>query len=367
MNPTMPTRFSFPFIPFAAILALTLVSCDTEVDLLAPYDETPVIYGVLDYTADTQFVRINKTFLGEGDPAQYSAIKDSVEYPLDDVVAAIIKYTDNGIMLDSIPLFTTEIPSRDPGIFYDEDVLFYFTEEPLLSEAELNQPEEFIFEFKALIRGEIYTATTQFPALDASTIQSPQLANPPQEIGFVLPGISGNFTSWPFRFRSDAFSASYATALRLNFDYVTTSGELVEDVFIDYNTGTFQNPELKAQEQYISTVFGQNWFEFLGSQLDLIPDLEEVRILNLEWRVTGSAPELNTYLEVAQPVSQFTPVLNSYTNISNGGIGVFSSTATQSRVAWMTDPTLLKLNESELTAPYSFCTQEWSGSQYNCN
>jgi hypothetical protein len=329
-----------------------------------------VIYGVLDYRADTQYVRINKTFLGEGDPAQYAGIKDSVEYDPDEVEAAILKFNAGEIQVDSIPLQTVEIPSRDPGIFYREDVLFYFTDEPLLEGSELNQPESFRFQLVARIKGELYTAETRFPALDASTIQSPQATtppNPPQELAFALPGINNNFTSWPFRFRSDEFTASYATRLRLNFDYVTSSGELVEGAFIDYNTGTFQNPELRSQQSYSTNVFGGNWFEFLGNQLDLIPDLEEVRIIDLEFRVTGSAPELSTYLEVAQPVSQFTPVLNSYSNISNGAIGIFSSTATEKRTAWLTDPTLQKLNESELTAPYNFCVQDWSGTIYLCN
>ncbi len=340
-------------------------SCETEVDLLAPYEETPVIYGILDYTADTQFVRINKTFLGEGDPSQYSVIKDSVEYPLDAVEAYIYKLTESGNLVDSFLLETVEIPSRDPGIFYDTDVLFYFTDEPILTESEISNPEDFIFELRALIRGNLYTASTQFPGLSESTIIAPVLNTPPQKIQFVLP--SQIFTSYNFKFRTDQFSASYATRLRLNFDYETSDGTVVEGAFIDYNTGTFSNPELESGQEINVTVFGESWFAFLGTEFDLIPGLDEVRIENIEFLVTGATPDLNTYLEVAQPVSQFTPTLTSFTNISNGGIGIFASVATRQREAWLTEPTLLKFNESELTLPYNYCVQDWVGSNFVCN
>ena len=70
---------------FAVIVSL-FAGCETEVDLNAPYKNTTVIFGLLDpdfngdnqiSVQDTQWIKINRTFLGEGDNNLYAAIRDS--------------------------------------------------------------------------------------------------------------------------------------------------------------------------------------------------------------------------------------------------------------------------------------------------
>ena len=61
-------------------LVVFFASCKTEVDLNAPYKNTTIIFGLLDAEQDVQFIKINKTFLGEGDNNAYAAIRDSSEY-----------------------------------------------------------------------------------------------------------------------------------------------------------------------------------------------------------------------------------------------------------------------------------------------
>ena len=56
----------FALSAVAALSIAALTSCDTNVDLTAPYASTTVVFGLLDPQADTQFVKINKTFLGDG-------------------------------------------------------------------------------------------------------------------------------------------------------------------------------------------------------------------------------------------------------------------------------------------------------------
>ena len=44
------------------VLSATLWNaCSTEVDLTAPYDSIPVVYGLLELESDTQWVKINRT------------------------------------------------------------------------------------------------------------------------------------------------------------------------------------------------------------------------------------------------------------------------------------------------------------------
>ena len=55
----------FYFITLTIII--TTASCKTEVELNAPWKNTPVVYGLLETGRDTQYIKINKCFLGKTD------------------------------------------------------------------------------------------------------------------------------------------------------------------------------------------------------------------------------------------------------------------------------------------------------------
>ena len=58
---------------------LLFTSCETEFDVNADGDEIIVVYGLLDSSKDTQFVKINKAFLGEDDaPNSKTLVANSV-------------------------------------------------------------------------------------------------------------------------------------------------------------------------------------------------------------------------------------------------------------------------------------------------
>ena len=76
-------------IPFFSI-SLIFSSCSTDFDLNAPYETIPVVYGLLDQSKDTQFVKINRSFLGYGNNVDYAAINDCTHF--ENVVARNKKY-----------------------------------------------------------------------------------------------------------------------------------------------------------------------------------------------------------------------------------------------------------------------------------
>ena len=52
-------------IPFLGLI----LACENEVDLNTDFEETAVVFGLLDHNADTQFIKINKTFLDDKESA----------------------------------------------------------------------------------------------------------------------------------------------------------------------------------------------------------------------------------------------------------------------------------------------------------
>ncbi len=370
------------FITLIAAIGLSFLinSCSTDVDLIAPYKSTPVIIGILDYTVDTQFVRINRTYLGEGDANIYAQIKDSVEYNVAEVEAWIYK-KQNGLVKDSMELKHIVKPSRDPGVFYNQDVGYYYTTEQLFTTEEIafirsaavsSNPTLMTYELKVVARGKTYTAETDFPDLVVGSIIYPQLTpvfSPPIKIEMYTAS-SGTYRNINFQYKITSGTARYLGVYRINFDYVTTDGTTIENQFIDYNLGAQDNSEgLSSSNNAMFPFNAASWYSFLGEKFKAIPNIAKVRIHDTEFRLTGANSILNTYLKVANPVSEFTPVLNTVTNFDNDAIGILGARTSIIRKAYLEDPSLEALNNGEFTsAPgLSYCVVNWTGSGYVCN
>lgn len=346
--------------------ALLFTRCETEVDLLAPYKVTPIIYGVLDFEADTQFFRINKTYLGEGDNNLYAGIKDSVEFPLGEVQGWIIKKIGSGVV-DSFELDAIDKPFREPGLFYNTNVRFYYTAETLLTPEEVTAVRSTVanrpyFEMVVNAAGETYTAESVFPLINSSSIVVP-VANPiiPRSDFYVTAG-QGAFRSQNFRYDRHPTAGRYEADLRVVYDVDFTDGTTAFNEFFDYRIDSRDN----SGSGITNISFGsRNWYEFAGARFRAIPNVERIRIHYLEYILSAANQDFATYLSVAQPVSQLVPVLSEFTNIAGGAIGLFASRAHISRTIYLTEPSLEQLSTGNLTSGPCYCVT-WTGTNYNC-
>ena len=102
-NQTLWTRWG---VGGALVATMATFGCSTEVDLTAPYDSIPVVYGLLELQADTQWVKINRTWLGEGNQLLAAQVADSSEYPAGSVDARIVEWvpsSSGGIVGNELP------------------------------------------------------------------------------------------------------------------------------------------------------------------------------------------------------------------------------------------------------------------------
>ena len=111
----------------------------------------------------------------------------------------------------------------------------------------------------------------------------------------------------------------------------------------------------------------ENWYEFVGLQLNNIEGLKKVRVQDVQFRLTGGNQELDTYINVAQPVSEFVPVLNTYTNLSGDAIGIFASKVQVARTAYLDEPSMSQLAFGPYTAGPCYCVNWVVGTAFNCS
>lgn len=112
-------------------------ACSTDVNLYADYKDIPVIYGLLNASEDTNYIRINRAFSGSNDnpidATEVSLIADSSNYP-GKLNAYIVEYkTVYGNNYEPtgrvIELDTMTIHDKEPGVFYAPDQKVYWTAE----------------------------------------------------------------------------------------------------------------------------------------------------------------------------------------------------------------------------------------------
>ncbi|MFN2423553.1 MAG: hypothetical protein ABR572_07235 [Cryomorphaceae bacterium] len=368
----MSRNISTYFIFGLLAVSVAITGCETEVELTAPYKATPVITAVLNPTADTQFVRINKTFLGEGDVNAYAGIKDSVEYELGEVDAWLYKFNGTNLT-DSFELLPIDIPSRNPGVFYDTDVRMYYTAEEIFDPNELTNIRDFSYELRAKIRGTVYTARTDFARVTESDISNPpqnQQGTDPNRLQLARIGGAGAFpqpVNVNFVFTARPGGTRYNGEFVLVYDEVLTDGTVTENKELRFNAGVFNLADGASGGQRDFNFNARNWFQFAGNHFDNVPNLSEVRIHRVIHRLTVANRDLTSYISVASPVSEFVPVFTQFTNFDNGAIGILGSIGQIDRIQWLDENSLNYLNNSEETGGTSFCVQWVGGTSYGCN
>ena len=126
------------FVFFMLFICLqSFYSCSTNVDLYSDYKDIPVVYGIINALADTNYVKITKAFCGSNDnfinAEEVALIYDSSNYP-EKLEAYIIELksnygqdyqpTDRKFILD-----TLTIHNKQEGVFYSPDQTVYYTTE----------------------------------------------------------------------------------------------------------------------------------------------------------------------------------------------------------------------------------------------
>ncbi|MFT7611439.1 MAG: hypothetical protein ACI9J3_000382 [Parvicellaceae bacterium] len=320
-------------------LVTVFITCSTEFELNIP-QETPVLYGILDQTADTQWIKLNKSFLGDGNNFEYAAINDCTEYS-----NALISVEEIGGLSRSWMLSETYVPvASGSGLFYtDSQKVYYFVpsggldatasykitasfddEKPdLEATTKLIGPE---FKFNALFNILLYSGV-QFESGTSIT--------------------STSYQNLSVEWRTGDEGRRYDLTMRLHYTEYDMAGTPSEK-YLDYYQGEVTTTETTGNILQTRTINGESFFQFIGTHPDLadVSDVAKRVTEHIEFIVTAAADELNTYINVNQPVSGIVTERPTYTNVSNG-IGIFSARSTISLVRPGPDTLRFKTNSME--------------------
>lgn len=357
--------------------------CKTEVDLTAPYDSIPVVYGLLEVEADTQWVRINKTWLGEGNQLLVAQIPDSSEYPAGSLVASIHELIPSGtgevlgnelatgrswMLRDTL----LETKSED-GVFFSPFHRVYFAATTDGSGGNLR--DDMLYQLRMTLPdgSEVQAVTSMVESIVGGINyppSGPNLQGFPMGFATVNNGVP-NYGQIPFNWDVSPGASLYSATLRVHYDerfYADDALTLLDSVksrVISIPLGTRDVTSISDFAQVEVTFDGERFYSELASRLEANPRIRRVlgrysqavqKELAFDFVLQVANQDLAIYLDVNETTNSIVQDRPLWTNIE-GGIGLWGARTTFGVYdLGYTKQTMQHLQEGDLTAALNFCS-----------
>jgi len=296
---------------FASLLliASSFWSCNKDLNVNAVWTDVTVVYGLLDQTRDTNYIKITRAFLGEGNALQFAKVPDSSMYP-DKLEVRLDEY-DGQDLRASYPLDTVTIHNKQAGdsVFYYPDQLMYYTL------ARLNQN----YLYKLLIRNR---ATGKEVTAQTTMVHDFEVISPIMDASFP-PG-----KNFEVKWKTERNGNGSRFQLVIRFCYLEALKSNKDSLYmqsIDWLVFNNVSPaNVAASETFDLFLPSDLFYVVVGTKVDTNANVDRRIPHHCEFIYTAAAPELSTYMDVTAPSLGLIQEKPAFTNIVNG-IGLFSA------------------------------------------
>lgn len=309
-------------------------ACDNEVDLNADYEDTTVVYSLIDAGSDTQFVRVSKTFLQDGVNAIQLATDPNRLY-YDSLNVRLINTNSNSISnLSSINR------KKSSGVFTSQNHRVYFTTDAITKgntyRLEVIQPN-----------GKITKASTR--ALGDVNLIKPSSVNQ-RQVSFV--NNVQVLQNYDFEFSIPRTIAKFESKLFFLYDEIINGIPVSKEVEI--SIGAFTNSNLESLNNVEIQFPGKRFYETIASQVSPNANRKVFQLDScLRIDIIAGDEQLIFYQELNGPLDGVAQVRPEYTNFENG-IGLFASRSSVSYFAKLNDFSRTELRTGTFTGNHNF-------------
>lgn len=302
-------RFYRLLLPLLSAILL-LSSCKKELNVNADWTETMVVYGLLDQTLDTNYIKITKAFLGPGNAIDFAKIADSSQYK-NTLEVRLDEYSD-GAYLRSINLDTITIHNKQAG-----DSVFYFPEQQLYYTTEkLNQNHLYKLFIKNPVTGKVVTSETRL-------VHDFEIFRPQSQASFP-PGFN-----FQVKWAQAKEGKRYQLLIRFHYIEFQKSNPSVSEVkHIDWILfNNIKSPDVATVQPFDLYFPADGFYAVVASRIAPNPNVTR-NAWYCDFIFTVAAADLNTYMEVTEPTLSLVQEKPTFTNIKEGDkdqVGLFSA------------------------------------------
>jgi len=294
-------------------------SCDNTLDVTADWKEIPVVYGLLNPSAEQNYIRINRAYLNEdGNALNFAQEPDSLQFK--DLTVTLVE-SRNGVELNSVVLNrvngdTIGLPKED-GIFASSPNILYETSYDIKS-TDFAQTYAYHLVIVNNESGKIYRSNATM--VGNTEILSPLRERDPR---FNINDDTNRFIF--INYREAPQAKMYDCKIRFRYKEYPKGkpGEFTVDS-VDWTV--FKNREtarLRGYEEKLIAVKSHLFYDFLASSIVSDENIERVP-LDMGFYLYAGGEDLYTYVQVNQPSIGIVQKKPEFSNIDNG-LGIFSS------------------------------------------
>ena len=312
---------------------MSYTSCSTDIDMNGPKKETIVTYAILDASKPTQYIKVNRAFLGEGNALEYAQIPDSTLFPyLLKMKVEIIDASNNVIKVyDNYTNFNidTAMIYKDGTEFFSGLQQYYKFD---LSPAETTPTDTLYlssnYTYKLYIEDPVKNVSceSEISGLSIITLESPStntISGYPQ-IGLV----SDNSSLIKLR------SSKNAKIYEVKFIFYYSEENINDPSTNVKKTATWKIGSAVAEKTDITqnielSYIPSSFYYILGQSIKKDDNLKRFAD-KLQIVITYADENLYIYTDLTSPSNSIIQERPLFTNISNG-IGLFASKASYKR------------------------------------
>lgn len=357
---------SFSFLAAVILLSSVFVSCKDKIDLVGEGKESAVVIGILDIYESTHYVKVTRTFIGDGitNTLDIAQIPDSSYF--DNVEVKIQEVLGGGNLGRSFTLHDTIIQNKDAdGVFFapEQKVYVFYTDpaQPLLENATY-QLTVSVDNGRIVVTGQTSLVSGITPGNWASTNSSLKLTGSGSELGIYATQI----------INVSNVGNSYKLNARVRFDYREFSTGLSDstDHSISFNLGEADvTPGFNTSHSF--AFIGETFYKTLKERIPVSTSVEKRVYTGFEFFITGGSRELANYIEVNKPSSSLAQNKPTYTNLNitegHTVLGIFASRQTVAvykpavgaypQIQGLDKKSRRELSVGPQTGPLGFCSR----------
>ena len=305
----------FNLAALAALLCAVLLfpTCDNELDLTTPWEDIPVVYGLLSIEDTVHYVRVEKAFLdAETSALELATIADSIYYGPEVTVSLRRESTGQTFEMDRIDGATVGIP-RAEGIFANTPNIIYALDAEVI-DLQANEQVTLIIDRPGA--GEATATTTMLGVVDKGANGPPAVAG--NAVTFTENGVQ------TFSLRTTEAARVYETKMLIRVrEFV--NGISQGDKLIEWQLESQIRADDNDQSSIFYDVDNNGFFSALSSGLEVDSDIER-DIVELVYIIIGGSQELDDFLSISSANTGITSAQErpTFSNLE-GGEGIFGS------------------------------------------
>lgn len=323
---------SFLMYNFANLVVIT--GCKNDLDILAPYKDTTIVYGVLNAADTVQYIRIHKAFLGEGNAYEMAQYADSFYYK-SNLKVSLEEYS-KGIKVNEIICVKDSNIIKEQGVFASApNILFATTGNDSLNE-------------KSIYKLVIKNTETEKTITSATNLLGKLLIAKPNNS-------PANFLDDPYELTWFTILNAQAYEVVIRFHYFEQKKSNPLDItakYFDWKAAYEEHPDDDPLHEIKVVLPKLQFFKVAAAYIKADTSLKRIAG-NVEFIFVAGTKDLLTYYKVNNFTTNLAQVIPVFTNI-NGGLGIFTSRRKQILERTVDPATINELRTGEFTKDLGF-------------